>query len=114
MEIESIQIDPISTEVESDCPSRSNKADRASIKKLPTERAIQNWIVNYVAELLEVDPENIDVNIPFDRYGLDSSAAVELSGDLEDWLGRELDPTLLYDYPTFEALAKHLSEECRA
>ncbi len=102
MEIESIQIEPISADVES---------DRASIKKLLTQREIQNWIVNYVAELLEVNPNRIDVTIPFDRYGLDSSAAVGLAGDLETWLDRgELDPTLLYDYPTIEALSQHLVE----
>ena len=81
-----------------------------SVKKLPTQREIQTWIVNYVAELLEVNPDRIDVTIPFDRYGLDSSAAVGLAGDLEDWLERELDPTLLYDYPTIEALTQHLVE----
>ena len=81
-----------------------------SVKKLPIQREIQTWIVNYVAELLEVNPDRIDVTIPFDRYGLDSSAAVGLAGDLEDWLERELDPTLLYDYPTIEALTQHLVE----
>jgi len=70
---------------------------------------IQDWIVAYLAELLEIDPEEVDVTIPFDRYGLDSSAAVGLTGDLEDWLGREIDPTLMYDYPTVEALVQHLS-----
>ncbi|RCJ25062.1 phosphopantetheine-binding protein [Nostoc sp. ATCC 43529] len=80
-----------------------------SPNNLPTETEIQNWLVSYIAELLEVDLDKIDITIPFDRYGLDSSAAMELSGELEDWLGRELAPTLLYDYPTIEALAKNLS-----
>ena len=100
MEIKSIQINPISAEV---------KNDRASVKELPTEIEIQNWIVNYLAELLEVNPEKIDVTISFDSYGLDSSAAIGLTGDLEDWLGREVAPTLLYDYPTVEALTRYLS-----
>jgi acyl carrier protein len=34
-----------------------------------------------------------------------------MSGDLEDWVGRKIDPTLLYDYPTIETLAQHLAEE---
>jgi len=34
-----------------------------------------------------------------------------LSGDLEAWLGRELSPSLIYDYPTIESLARHLAEE---
>ena len=80
-------------------------------KKPSTTADIQAWLVSYVAELLEMEPNEVDVMIPFDRYGLESSAAVGMTGDLEDWLGYELDPTLIYDYPTIEALAGHLSEE---
>ena len=78
-------------------------------KTLPDTSEIQDWIVSYIAELLEVEPELVDPTISFDRYGLDSSAAYALTGDLEDWLGREIDPTAIYDYPTVEALSEHLS-----
>lgn len=75
-----------------------------------TAAAIQAWIVSYLAQLLELQPDEIDTEIPFDQYGLDSSAAVGMTGDLEDWMGRKIDPTLLYDYPTIQALAQHLAE----
>lgn len=91
--------------------SGSIKAD--AYKEPPTAAEIQAWIVSYLAELLEIDPDELNVKIPFDQYGLDSSAAVGLTGDLEDWLGSKLDPTLLYDYPTVEALARHLAEELK-
>ncbi|MEM7760413.1 MAG: acyl carrier protein [Cyanobacteria bacterium P01_A01_bin.40] len=78
-------------------------ANRASVAE------IQDWIISYLADLLEIEPEEIDVTVPFDRYGLDSTAAVALTGDLEDWLETEIDPTLLYDYPTVEALVQHLA-----
>lgn len=80
----------------------------------PTTTEIQAWIVAYVADLLEVDSDEVDVTIPFDRYGLDSSAAVGMTGDLEDWLETDIDPTVLYDYPTIEALVQHLSSELTA
>lgn len=80
------------------------------VTKLSKEK-IQAWLVSYLAELLDIEPSEVDVAIPFDRYGLDSSAAVGMTGDLEEWLGAELDPTLMYDYPTIEALVEHLSEE---
>lgn len=86
-------------------------ADVIARKELPTAAEIQAWMASYLAELLEIDSDEIDVTIPFDQYGLDSSAAVGMTGDLEDWLGQKLDPTLLYDYPTIEALAWHLAEE---
>jgi len=80
-------------------------------KNQPTAVEIQAWLISYMAELLEIKSDELDVTIPFDRYGLDSSIAVGMSGDLEEWLQKELDPTLLYDYPTIESLAKHLAEE---
>ncbi|BAZ50021.1 phosphopantetheine-binding protein [Nostoc sp. NIES-4103] len=76
---------------------------------IPTAAEIQAWTVSYLANLLEVAPEEVDVTIPFDRYGLDSLAAVSLTGDLQDWLGYDVDPTLLYDYPTIEGLVNYLS-----
>ena len=85
-------------------------SNQGKVKGLPSKLEIKTWIVDYVAELLEVEPDKIDVTIPFDRYGLDSSAAVGLAGDLEDWLEEELDPTMLYDYPTIESLTQHLVE----
>jgi acyl carrier protein len=83
-----------------------------TIEKISAQE-IQEWIVSYLAELLEVDTDEIDVTVPFDRYGLDSSAAVGMTGDLETWLETEVDPTLLYDYPTVEALVGHLSAQLK-
>jgi acyl carrier protein len=93
--------------------SGSITADVIARKELPTAAEIQTWIASYVAELLEIDSDEVDVTIPFDQYGLDSAAAVGMTGDMEDWLGTKLDPTLLYDYPTVEALSRHLAEELR-
>ena len=72
---------------------------------------IQSWIVSYLSKLLEISADEIEVNVPFDSYGLDSSAAIGLTGDLEDWLGKEVDPTVLYDYPTIDTLSEYLSGE---
>jgi acyl carrier protein len=72
---------------------------------------INAWIVAYLADLLETEPNDIDITVPFDRYGLDSSAAVGLTGDLADWMGIEIEPTLLYDYPTVTALVQYLATE---
>lgn len=92
--------------------NQSNSQEKAQHPQSAPE--IQAWIVSYLAEQLEIAPDEIDLAIPFDRYGLDSSVAVGMTGDLEDWLERELDPTLLYDYPTIEGLAQHLAEEISA
>lgn len=80
-------------------------------KRPPTAEAISSWLVTKLAEELQFDPSEIDVSEPFTSYGISSVLAVSLSGDLEDWLGRPLSPTLVFDFPTIEALARHLSGE---
>ncbi|NES81554.1 MAG: acyl carrier protein [Moorea sp. SIO2B7] len=75
-----------------------------------TSAKITDWMVSYIADLLEIEPEEIDVKTTFSRYGLDSSAAVVLTGDLQEWLGKEIEPTIMYDYPTIADLAEHLAQ----
>ena len=76
-----------------------------------TGGAIQAWLVSQVSKRLKVQPSRIDVGEPLAHYGMDSVQAVSIAGELEDWLGRRLPPTLVYDYPTISALAQHLAEK---
>ncbi len=76
--------------------------------KLPKATEIQAWLIDYLAQELEIEPEAIDTTVPFERYGLDSSAAIALTGDLEDWLGCELEPELLFDYQTIAELTEYI------
>lgn len=76
-----------------------------------TKDEIQAWLIAQIAERLEVNPRDIDSRVPFAHYGMDSVQAVSLTADLETWLGRDLSPTLAYDYPTIDALARYLSGE---
>ncbi len=76
-----------------------------------TAETIQSWLINAISQQLKVAPQEIDTREPFARYGLDSVAAVSLSGELEAWLERRLSPTLTYDYPTIEALTRYLAEQ---
>jgi len=75
----------------------------------PSMDSIEKWLVEHVAKSLRILPSDVDPQMPFSRYGLDSAEAVGLAGDLEKWLGKRLPPTLAYDYPTIKALAGHLA-----
>jgi acyl carrier protein len=91
--------------------NRRAQEEVASVRKeVGGEDEIQRWLVARVAAELDLDPSEIDVTIPLDRYGLDSRAAASLSGDLEDWIGRSVPATLVWDYPTIEEISEHLSE----
>lgn len=70
---------------------------------------IREWLTIQMAEVLEVDPEKIDNHTPFAEYGLSSRDAIMVVGDMEEWLDKELSPTLIWEYPTIAALAEHLS-----
>jgi acyl carrier protein len=80
------------------------------IRSQPLE-TIQVWLVTQFAERLEIDPEDIDICEPFDNYGLNSAETMILLGKLERWLGRNLNPTLIFNYPTIAELAQRLAEE---
>jgi acyl carrier protein len=74
-----------------------------------TSIEIQDWIVSWVAKESDLAPEVIDVQEPFVNLGLSSRQAVLLAGELEDYLGSPLPASLVWDYPTIEKLAEHLS-----
>jgi len=81
-------------------PGRDNRAGRNEIRA---------WLIAHLAQVTRRDPQEIDPSRPFESYGLDSLQSVALSGDLAEWLGRELPPTLVWEYPTIDAMAEGLA-----
>jgi acyl carrier protein len=81
--------------------------------KLFTAEGIQEWMVSKLAELLSVAPNTIDVQLPLENYGLDSSRAMILVTQAQEVFGVEISPVLLWHYPTIEALAERLAEDCQ-
>jgi len=75
----------------------------------PSAENIRAWLVAEVSKRKIIPIETIDTTVPFANYELDSMEAVNLAGELEDWLGVELEPTLVWDYPTIDKLARHLA-----
>lgn len=72
---------------------------------------IKAWLIDYLVDILEIEAEEIDSQVNFDDYGLDSEVAVGLTGDLEIWLERKINPTLLYNYTNIDSLSIHLAKE---
>jgi acyl carrier protein len=73
-----------------------------------TAGTIQDWMVAYLAMLLATESSKIDIDIPVERYGLDSAAAIELVSELADWLKIDLEPTIVFDHRTIRGLAEHI------
>jgi acyl carrier protein len=73
-----------------------------------TAEQIQSWLVERVAKAVGVDARQIDVDARFADHGLDSVAMLTLTGELETLLGRQLDATLLFEFPSIAKLSRHL------
>jgi acyl-CoA synthetase (AMP-forming)/AMP-acid ligase II/acyl carrier protein len=69
---------------------------------------IQAFLMERIAQLARIEPEQIDVTAPIASYGLDSLLVLELMADAEDWLGRPIPSTLPWSHPTIERIARHL------
>jgi acyl-CoA synthetase (AMP-forming)/AMP-acid ligase II/acyl carrier protein len=71
---------------------------------------VRDWLVRLFAAGMNVPPTEIDPAEPFARYGLDSLTAVNLLLDITAVSG-DLPQTVLWDYPTLDALARYLAED---
>jgi len=85
----------------------------AAVESGATYEAVRDWLVARIAAQAGMAPGHLNISDPFSRYGLDSQRAVMLSGDLQEWLGRPLPATIAYDFPTMDALARHLGSTVR-
>ena len=83
------------------CPQRSQKS----------AVAIQTELVQRLAKQLEVSPNQIDSQQSLAYYGLTSRDAVGFLVELEDWLGQNLSPTIIWDYPTIASLSQYLASD---
>lgn len=71
--------------------------------------AITDWLLREISDIVGVPPDEIETDQPFSYYGLGSTEAVMIVGELERWLGCEFPNTLAFDHPNVESLAVHLA-----
>ncbi len=70
---------------------------------------LQAWMIAYLVDLFDIRPDEVDITLPFDQYGLDSAATVAFTSDLGNWLGVRLDSRLMIEHETVQAVARHIS-----
>jgi len=74
---------------------------------MKTPEAISQWLTDYLSSALDLTAEEIDPNVSLVEYGIDSTAAIGLSGDLSRWLGVELQDSVAFDHNTITALSQY-------
>ncbi|MGW1373518.1 SDR family NAD(P)-dependent oxidoreductase [Streptomyces sp. NPDC002446] len=91
-------------------PAQSARpADAAGTDAL-TERVCA-VVVEKVCELLKVTPDDLDVHVDLSEYGLDSLVITQLVNMVNDALGLELAPTVLFEHATIQSFGAHLTDE---
>ena len=73
------------------------------------EQALREWLVMRLAGLLGVPPGEIGTDLRLEQLGVDSAAALVLTGDLSELLGRQVPPDMPFLYPSIYLLARSLS-----
>lgn len=80
----------------------------ATVHDQMNEETIQAWLVEQIAQITGLMPDDVNITLPFSFYSIDSVAAAGLSGEISNWLRICLAPTITWDYPTIHLLARHL------
>jgi acyl-CoA synthetase (AMP-forming)/AMP-acid ligase II/acyl carrier protein len=75
----------------------------------PSRQQLEGWVVTWLSRRLRVEGTKIDASRSFADHGIDSVTAVELARALSDRLGSGLDETLLWSFPTIDALVQYLT-----
>ncbi|MCA9554606.1 MAG: acyl carrier protein [Acidobacteria bacterium] len=90
---------------------RSSRASSAELRAIVKSRAqVEKFLRLGLAEALGISPDAVDPTRTFTTFGLDSIKAFALTGDLAEWLDRDLPATLFWDHPNIEALTGYVAD----
>ncbi|MEM7591788.1 MAG: acyl carrier protein [Cyanobacteria bacterium P01_A01_bin.83] len=86
-----------------------------SIPQQPlNETEIQDWLAVHIAEQLGVDEAEIELDVPFDSFGLDSVQTMSIANLGKEQLGLQLSPLVIWNYPNIESLSRYIARELAA
>ena len=75
----------------------------------PSESAIRDWCLDCIRRTIADPTIVVGPDIAFAAMGLDSASSAYFIVELEEWLGTELEPDLVFDHPTIAELAHHIA-----
>ncbi|MBN2309702.1 MAG: SDR family NAD(P)-dependent oxidoreductase, partial [Candidatus Hydrogenedentes bacterium] len=107
-------LDVVGRHVLPSAPGNGNGAVAPPAARACDPARIARFLASRIAAQLQIPEDTIDVHRPFSTLGLSSLATVQLAGDLADFLGRAISPTVAYEYPCIDALSRHLAGQSSA
>jgi len=85
------------------------KAKSSSTCQRRFAERIETQLLHWLQQHYQVLEADLNADKPFAEYGVDSLAAMELSGSLEDWLKVKIPTVVAWQYPTPATLATYLA-----
>jgi acyl carrier protein len=76
-----------------------------------TAQDIMDKCAGFIAEQLRCPIEDVASDVEFDDFGLDSALVTSMLIELEEWLGVELSPSLVFEEPTLRRLGNAVSRQ---
>jgi len=73
-------------------------------------QATENQIMHELARLLDCHLDFRSLDKSFHELGVDSLVGIRLIGQLADAIGHEIDPSIVFDYPSIRELADYLEQ----
>lgn len=93
--------------------SRAASSFLAELNNAPADQKrekLDDYVCEQIYQVLGSSKDDLDRQIGFFDLGIDSLTALELKNSLQTDLGLSLPSTLIFDYPTVEALLDYLAE----
>jgi len=75
--------------------------------------AVENFLIEVIADKIKIDKSSIDTIEPFETYGIDSILIMSITRKLEEYLG-DLPKTLFFEYKNIEELAEYIATAKKA
>lgn len=73
------------------------------------EPIVTQWIRQWLTDHQGIAPTALSDDTVFADFGMDSVMAVQMVQSLGDWLGRSIEPTIVWNCPTIHTLANYVS-----
>jgi len=77
---------------------------------LQDQEVVQSWLTARIRRYLLAIPADIDPDLPLSNYGLDSTISLQLVEEIARLTRAEVEPTLLWEYPTLNALSARIAQ----
>ena len=89
----------------------ASKTKKTSVPRIDKRTYIEETIIASLSDVLNIDDQAFDMDIPYTEFGVDSILAVEISDRINEQLSIQLRTTDLFNYATIRQLVDHILDE---